>query len=493
MPLSDLKPLEAFDASLCDRLRKRLVEVGLTIPNLEPVVRSASSTHPIMRKPVLRYYLRKSGEPFTFAARALMFSDPVTRAELDSAFGDLVAPLLQTGLLLEHEHGFQCPFLMTVVSGLYLLTDDLSQGGDAVMGLGPTTNALGAAALPRQRIGRAVDIGCGAGTIGLVLSRRAEHVIGTDINDRALTISRFNARLNGITNIEFRNGSLYEPVAGEKLDLVVSQPPFVPEVDDGKTGGSFMHGGRRGDELVVELLKATPQHLSPHGRAVIFAEWGYGAKQKDAPERIKEALGPAKLDTLVFQFPATSADTHAIEYAAALHPELGPAFEADATFRREHLARVGFEVMVPTIIVLQGVAGRSPRFDVLPAAPLPRLQANSRRIDKLLAAREISSTPEKLLSAKLRMVQGVALREEQQGPGANVESMLYAVMPPSAMTEPIRMTPLLLRVATCIHEADSVKAGVETYRKSYDPDESPGEIVNTVLHALLAGLLEVAD
>ena len=51
--------------------------------------------------------------------------------------------------------------------------------------------------------------------------------MATDICERALNFAEMNARLNDITNIEFRAGSFFEPARGEKFDRIVSNPPFV--------------------------------------------------------------------------------------------------------------------------------------------------------------------------------------------------------------------------------------------------------------------------
>ena len=61
----------------------------------------------------------------------------------------------------------------------------------------------------------------------LSLAAKVDRVIGTDINPRAVALSRINAALNGIGNVEFREGDMFAPVAGETFDLIISQPPFV--------------------------------------------------------------------------------------------------------------------------------------------------------------------------------------------------------------------------------------------------------------------------
>jgi len=490
--LPPLSSLEAIDALALARLREHLAKIGLSPARLEPIVLAASSVHPLLRRPVLHYHARKVKDPMGPAARALMFGDPIDDAELTAAFGDLAGLVRESGFVRETQRGFVSPFCVTVVDDFYLVSDDLSLGGQAVMGLAPTTIALSIAAFPRQLIGRALDLGCGAGAIALVLAKRSRVVVATDINRRALALAGFNARFNAVQNIDFREGSLFEPVAKERFDLVVSQPPFVPQSKGGKSG-EFMAGGERGDALPLACLSTLPDHLVPGGRGVVFIEWGHGPKETAPAERVKQTLAGAPVDLLVFQLPAGSGDAHAVEYAAALHPDLGAAFEAETHDRREHLSRMGFEIMVPTLSILRRVDDRKPRSAVFSCAPFSQAPPNAKRIDKLLAAREVSASMESTLNAKLRMVEGVTLREEQTGPGAGVASRLWAVMPPSAMSEPIPLTPELMQLTGCIHESESVRAGIQAFVAQYASEQAPDKLAIMVARALLDGLVELAD
>src|SRR5699024_12333272 len=79
---------------------------------------------------------------------------------------------------------------------------------------------------PRTRVGRVLDLGCGGGIQALHAARHAEHVVATDLSERALAVAAFNAALNGI-EVELRQGSLLEPVAGARLGPIVPNPPFV--------------------------------------------------------------------------------------------------------------------------------------------------------------------------------------------------------------------------------------------------------------------------
>jgi SAM-dependent methyltransferase len=120
-----------------------------------------------------------------------------------------------------------------------------------------------------------LDLGCGGGIQALHASRHAEHVVATDLSERALAFAAFNAALNGI-ELELRHGSLLEPVAGEEFDLVVSNPPFVitPRSTDAAHGAwTYRDGGRAGDTLLAELLAQLPAHLAPGGSAVMLGNW----------------------------------------------------------------------------------------------------------------------------------------------------------------------------------------------------------------------------
>lgn len=200
---------------------------------------------------------------------------PVSPEEASSALGaELLHQLLECGLLREADGRVEAPFHLRTARGLYLFSDYLGTDADAVMGAGETTAVLYGAAQPRQRVGSVLDLGCGAGTLALLLADSADHVVGTDINPRAVALARLNAAVNGVTNAEFRTGDLWEPANGEQFDLIVSQPPYYPS-----RGGerlTFLHGGERGDEIPRRVMLGLPDRLTPSGRALVFTSWPDG-------------------------------------------------------------------------------------------------------------------------------------------------------------------------------------------------------------------------
>ncbi len=122
----------------------------------------------------------------------------------------------------------------------------------------------------REPVERALDVGTGNGIQALLLSRHAEHVVATDVNERALGFAAFNLALNGVENVELRHGSLLEPVAGERFGCIACNPPYVISPDSDYT---FRDSGLAGDRLSEELVRGLPGLLELGGFATLMASW----------------------------------------------------------------------------------------------------------------------------------------------------------------------------------------------------------------------------
>lgn len=146
---------------------------------------------------------------------------------------------------------------------------------DHVLGVGGASITLAGLIMP-GRIGRALDLGTGCGIQALHLAREADLVVATDISQRALDYAALNAGLNGVTTIEFRLGSLFEPVSGERFDRIVSNPPFVitPRTE-GVPEYEYRDGGLVGDDLFAAVVAGLSAHLTPGGVAQLLGNWEY--------------------------------------------------------------------------------------------------------------------------------------------------------------------------------------------------------------------------
>ena len=169
-----------------------------------------------------------------------------------------------------------------------------------VLGVGGASTTLSGLMIS-EPVDLALDLGTGCGIQALHAARHATRVIATDISARALELAAFNAELNGITNIELRLGSLFDPVLGEKFGHVVSNPPFVitPRGQDGVPAYEYRDGGMIGDGIVASVIKDVESRLIPGGIAQLLGNWEYGAT--DGLARVEQWVRFTGLDAWVIE------------------------------------------------------------------------------------------------------------------------------------------------------------------------------------------------
>lgn len=171
---------------------------------------------------------------------------------------------------------------------------------DHVLGVGGAARTL-AAILPPVRAGRALDLGSGCGVVSLHLARLAQHVVATDLSERALRMTRLTCALNGVDHVETRQGDLWAPVADDRFDLVASNPPFVitPRVE-GVPAYEYRDGGRAGDALMQEVIEGLGAHLAPGGTARLLGNWESFAGSAGL-DRVRGWLETADVDGWVLE------------------------------------------------------------------------------------------------------------------------------------------------------------------------------------------------
>jgi hypothetical protein len=141
---------------------------------------------------------------------------------------------------------------------------------DHVLGVSPASVSL-AQLTVRDPVARALDLGTGSGVQSLHLSTHAQTVVATDVNDRALRMATLTAALNGV-DVDVRNGSLYQPVADEAFDLIVTNPPFV--ISSGRDNLlTYRDSGLVGDEVVRIVVVEGVRRLAPDGWLQVLANW----------------------------------------------------------------------------------------------------------------------------------------------------------------------------------------------------------------------------
>lgn len=141
---------------------------------------------------------------------------------------------------------------------------------------------LALARIPIDAQWRIADLGTGSGAIALALARGRpkSHVIATDKSSAALAVARENAARLGVTNVEFREGRWFEPLAGEHCHLIASNPPYVHPADPHLAEGdlrfepsSALASSPDGLADIREIVAHAKLHLHPGGWLLL--EHGY--------------------------------------------------------------------------------------------------------------------------------------------------------------------------------------------------------------------------
>ncbi|UFU07144.1 DUF7059 domain-containing protein [Ruania halotolerans] len=306
-------PAANVDRRLVRALRADLTDADFTVDRLAqllgPMASAAMSREQVL--PAIRSARAAGADPAALLARAFMLGDTLSPAALEAALPRTGADgALALGVV--HRTGAnECRGAVDLrpidtPDGAFWLTADLGEAttgravtGDHVLGMGGASRTLAELTL-RRPVGRTLDLGTGCGVQALNVAPFSREVVATDISARALTFARLNAALNEVS-LDLRSGSMLEPVAGEHFDLVVSNPPFVitPRAA-GVLEYTYRDGGRRGDDVVRELITGVGEVLAPGGVAQVLANWE--VHEGEGPfDRIGSWLTESGLDGWVIQ------------------------------------------------------------------------------------------------------------------------------------------------------------------------------------------------
>ena len=341
------------------RLRELLTAAGYSGAGISQ--RLHTSGEPIFTHVDLEVYRRRlAAAPDGLSAliSLLLLGDPVPpgkHAEL----------LVEAGLAEARDgtlHG-----LVRVVphDDLLIASDRLDvDGADRVAGVHRPSAVLAHLTI-REPVERALDVCTGNGIQALLLSRHSEHVVATDVNGRALGFAAFNLALNGVTNVELREGSLLEPVIGERFGCIACNPPYVVSPDAEFT---FRDSGLPGDRVSELLARGLPGLLEPGGFATLMASWAQAGD--DPAVRPREWLDGSGCDTWILHTTTDDPLSNAAAWtrdAVETPNEFGAALDRWTAYYRE----LGIEALAYGALVLRRRDGANwSRGASLPPRPL---------------------------------------------------------------------------------------------------------------------------
>lgn len=274
------------DLDFTARLRDALLAAGFTYDRVAEAI--GQEAHRALGRNETLPALRRttSGGPLDTLIRLFLLQATVGRDAADRALPGLVDELCNAGLLeqsvSEVAARTDCRPYATSEAGadrdLWVVSDltpgldgaPVAVGPDHVLGISSASTSLAQLTM-REPVGRALDLGTGCGVQALHLAAHADHVVATDVNARALWMTRLNAALNG-AQVDVRDGSFFEPVAGERFDLIATNPPFVISPATGERL-VYRDSGLPGDRVVEHIVRTGPDHLTDGGWLQVLANW----------------------------------------------------------------------------------------------------------------------------------------------------------------------------------------------------------------------------
>lgn len=143
---------------------------------------------------------------------------------------------------------------------------------------------------------RIADLGTGSGAIALAIAseRPLAQVVATDASAAALEIAQANAREHGLGQVRFVHGDWFAPLAGERFDLIASNPPYIEAGDAHLTRGdlrfepaSALASGADGLADIRRIVAQAPAHLRPGGWLLLE----HGFDQGDAVRALLREAG----------------------------------------------------------------------------------------------------------------------------------------------------------------------------------------------------------
>ncbi len=318
-------PFPLDDAAELLALRDAFLRAGYRSVHLDRLLYGEGSpAGTVLELPVSRRRVRGTG-PLPTLARLFRLRAEVDPEAARAAFAPVpLERLVALGLLTLTDDGVRSPFDAREYDGLMLLgdrarteRDDLA--ANYVTSVNATSMALAAITI-RRPIVNALDVGSGNGIQALLAARHARRVVAVDVNPRALNITAFNARLNGLDNVEVRRGSFFEPVAGECFDLIVANPPFVISPESRYL---FRDAGLVGDALSRQIARQVAEHLSEGGLGHVLCNWVYDP-DGDWAAPLQNWLHDAGCDVTALLYHTEDPVTYAAKWLKAqcvAHPE----------------------------------------------------------------------------------------------------------------------------------------------------------------------------
>ena len=286
---------------------------------------------------------------------------------------------------------------------------------DYVMGIGSSTLTL-ATLTVRRHARSTLDLGTGCGTQALLAAPHSDQVLAVDRNPRAVQLATFNARLNGLSNIECREGDFFEPVRGETFDLVVANPPFVISPEQRYI---YRDGGMEADQVCRSIAHQVPHFLNEGGYCQILCNWVH-LQGQDWQGRLAGWFEGSGCDVWVMRSETRDAATYASTWIRHTERDEPEAFHERFATWMTYYEQLGIEAVSAGVITMRRSSGR-PNWYRAEDGPEKMLGPCGESVARGFELRDFLDTvrdDSALLEARLRVSPDLRLhRQSEPSPG----------------------------------------------------------------------------
>jgi methylase of polypeptide subunit release factors len=485
-----IEPLSATDAA---DLRAQIAAAGYTEAGIQEALNVRDPPAPQQRSEARLLYQTREPTVFNLLARWFLLGVPV-RATLarETLPSRLLQLLAAAGLLADRSDTLEPTALLAPYQGLLIASDTFQQlaspsGSDHVLVVNPAARHFANFAL-RERVGSTLDLCGGSGVQGLLAAADSESVVSTDLNPRATRYAAFNARLNGIEHLRCLTGDAFAPVAGERFDRILCNPPFVLAPAREYV---YRDNDLPLDEFCRRLAREAPAHLTEGGCFQMIAEW---VSLDGAPwqARVAEWVEGSGCDAWVLKDYTQSPALYALTRLRETLPTSPEADRATYAHWMDYYRAERVTAIHGGLIALRRRAGRTwTCLEELPATPA---EPFGEAIRRGFLARHFLAThaeDESLLGARLALTPDAVLRREHRREGGAWVRQPVRLVQTAGLLRQVPMDPAVASFLSDFDGSRPVRDHIEALAASVEAarDQVETETLRVVRRMVETGFL----
>lgn len=231
---------------------------------------------------------------------------PVTTEAAASAFAPLtVADLVEAGFVRQEGAKVSSNVQIEPYQDLLLVHPWGHEDEHSAMAISRSSLEL-ANFTVRAPLRTTLDLGTGSGFQAMLAATHSEQVYAVDVNPLAIQSAEFNCVWNETRNIACLQGNLFDPIASQKFDLIVTNPPFVISPS---AQVRYRDSGVRGDQFCLTLAREAARFLNEDGYFQMIFQWIETAGE-DWRDKLSTAFSGLGCDVWVLRLFSLSPDPY---------------------------------------------------------------------------------------------------------------------------------------------------------------------------------------